>query len=100
LVAPPQGTGEETPLKASPHGFAQDGAFSGDSKKTEGLGGGKTRPQKVRSYSLLVRRGGREVDGVVAYEPDLGVSDHPRLQSQGGLRRNFLDAAALAQTRG
>ena len=74
--------------------------FQGDSKKTEGLGEEKRGRKRRDPIPLLVRRGGCEVDGVVAHEPNLGVSDHPRLQSQGGLRRNFLDAAALAQTRG
>jgi len=100
LVVPPQGTGEEPRLKLRRMASRRMAPFQGDSKKTEGLGEEKRGRKRRDPIPLHVRRGGREADGVVANEPDLGVSDHPRLQRQGGLRRNFLDAAALAQTRG
>jgi hypothetical protein len=100
LVVPPQGTGEEPRLKLRRMASRRMAPFQGTRKKRKVWGEEKRGRKRRDPIPLLVRRGGREVDGVVAHEPDLGVSDHPRLQSQGGLRRNFLDAAALAQTRG
>ena len=52
--------------------------------------------KEVMEYAipLLVRRGGREADGVVAHTERLLVSDHPGCGTKVGFAENFLDAAA------
>jgi hypothetical protein len=46
------------------------------------------------AYSPPREGGGRGAAGVVAETETLLVSDHPVCGAKGGLRRNFLDAAA------
>lgn len=48
---------------------------------------------------LLVRRGGREADGVVAHEPGLGVSDHPVCSAKVACAEIFLMPQAGANKR-
>src|SRR5262249_33993665 len=58
--------------------------------------------QHLQTYiPLLVRRGGREADGMVARaEIFFSCVRPPRLRRQGGLRRKFIDAASHPSSRG